>query len=74
MLLLLKLDMAIIQVLDQLHDALKVVEGLLSSSSDFDQELMVVHIMYNLMAIGDHLAANPAQDILDLRGSLHVLD
>ena len=67
-----KLEMAVLQVLDHLCRAFKVVEGLLSSSgdSDFDQELSVVHILYNLVSLGDKLSASAAEETLDLQGCL----
>lgn len=67
----LKLRMALLQVLEQLHCAFKVVEGLLPTSGcDFDQRLTVIHILHNLLSLGDKLSATFAQETSDLRGWL----
>ena len=73
-----EINMAVLQVLEQLHHAFMVVEGLLSGSSgcDFEQELAVVHILYNLTAIGGKLPASSAEETSDLRGwlrGLHII-
>lgn len=62
--------MAALQVLEQLHSASRVVEGLLSSSSEgeFDQELNVINILFNLTSLGDKLSASSTGGTLDLQG------